>query len=161
MDLVVLLVPNPGMVMQWIFSVGKESILNVFKHTKSARVLSKPPDKPNITFSVLVDLNLCANPRDCRFKISSHLLVRSSLLLGTNGYGFTVVGKTNPLFLSPILVRIRKIYPCFTVVFLPVIHTSFYINGCNNHCIIILNDHSSIFCNHTVSRENKICRTLS
>ena len=77
-------VPKPGIVMPMILSLLHPSFSYAMAVTRSASVLSRPPDMPIIAVLQPIWLSLFARPVAWMSRISLHLLSRS--VSGANGY---------------------------------------------------------------------------
>ena len=80
---VLLVVPNPGIVIPTTILGERFNLFTAAADTKSARVESSPPETPTTIHLHLVVSILLIRPATCMLKIER--LLSNRLLLGTNG----------------------------------------------------------------------------
>ena len=91
-------VPKQGMVTAMISVMGRSSIFIARPVMSTARVESRPPERPTTAVLAPVCSSRCFRPREASSKISRQRSSRSSLSSGTKGMGATyrvsLVGET-------------------------------------------------------------------
>ena len=89
LDLVRSVVPKHGMVTAMMSVAGRSSIPMASAVISSARVESRPPERPTTAVLALVCSSRFLRPRAATYKISLHRSARSALSSGTKGVGET------------------------------------------------------------------------
>ena len=84
-----LVVPKQGMVTATMSVMGRSSIFMARPVISTAKVESRPPERPTTAVFAPVCSSRCLRPRDAMSRISRHRASRSSLPSGTKGWGAT------------------------------------------------------------------------